>query len=71
VTDADFWRMAEAVLTEKQLTVLRYKAAGFSKRRIALVLDVAVGTIEGHLAAAERRLRHERARVRQDSGSEG
>lgn len=57
MNERDFWRMAEATLTEKQLAVIRYKAAGFSKRRIAVILDVAVGTVEGHTRAAELRLR--------------
>jgi DNA-binding CsgD family transcriptional regulator len=59
LSEADFWRLAERVWTDKQLAVLRYKAAGFSERRTADILDIARGTVRDHLRGAEFNLRQE------------
>ena len=64
VTDTDFWKLAERACTEKQLAVLRYRAAGFSERRTADILDVDRTTVRDHMRAADLKIRQELAAER-------
>jgi DNA-binding CsgD family transcriptional regulator len=56
-SEDELMAIAKDVLTEKQLKVLGYWAAGHSTRRIALALDIHEATVRGHLAAAFRRMK--------------
>ena len=47
---------AERELTAKQLDVWKLHLAGCSYRRIAMMLDIAVPTVRGHLEATHLRL---------------
>ena len=49
--------LIEEVCTEKQINVLKLKAAGVSTRGIARVLDVDPVTVRGHLERAYKRIR--------------
>jgi DNA-binding CsgD family transcriptional regulator len=64
ISDTEFWKLAERACTEKQLAVLRYRAAGFSERRVADILDIARGTVQDHMRGAELNIRQELAAQR-------
>lgn len=64
--DPEFRKLAErpGVLTERQLEVLKLKAAGAGWKRIAQHLDLSVATVKEHFRAASLRIRKELAAQR-------
>lgn len=63
-TEAELWEIANQVLTQKQLRVLKYWVDGHSIRTIATALDLHESTIRGHLTAA---LRNMKPHLRKDA----
>ena len=51
-SDADVWAIAERVCTKAQLEALRYKAAGFSERRIGDILGISRPAVQDRIAGA-------------------
>lgn len=56
-TEAELWAIAQDILTDKQLKVLRYWLDGHSTRKIATALELHEATVRGHLNAALRRMK--------------
>lgn len=52
----DLRRLAEAILTERQLEVIHDQADGLSVRYTARRLHISVSTVQGHRKAAHTRL---------------
>jgi DNA-binding CsgD family transcriptional regulator len=53
----DVWAIAERVCTRAQLEALRYKAAGFSERRIGDILGISRPAVQDRLAGAFLKIR--------------
>lgn len=51
-SEAELRKLAERVLTPKQLQVFRLHAAGYSSRRIARILGISRWTVRDHLTRA-------------------
>jgi DNA-binding CsgD family transcriptional regulator len=56
-SDEDVWAIAERVCTRAQLEALRYKAAGFSERRIASIIGISRPAVQDRLAGAFLKIR--------------
>ena len=56
-TSEDIWAIAERVCTGAQLEALRYKAAGFSERRIASIIGITRPAVQDRLAGAFLKIR--------------
>lgn len=56
-TSEDIWAIAERVCTKAQLEALRYKAAGFSERRIGDILGISRPAVQDRVAGAFLKIR--------------
>lgn len=57
LSEADYWKTAGEVCTEKELETLRLsRRHGMSLRSISLALDVSVSTVRQRLANADRKI---------------
>jgi predicted transcriptional regulator len=56
-SDEDVWAIAERVCTSAQLEALRYKARGFSERRIASIIGITRPAVQDRLAGAFLKIR--------------
>jgi DNA-binding CsgD family transcriptional regulator len=60
----DLREIIERVCSAKEIEVLKLKAAGAGRRRMALVLDISESAVRDRLSSAERKVRREVAALR-------
>ena len=60
----DLRKIIERVCTEREIEVLKLKAAGYGRRRMALILGLSESAIRSRLTSADRKIRAEVAAMR-------